>query len=410
MSTRQLDVTAWRREFPALDQKVHGKPLVYLDNAATAQKPRAVIDAVATYYDHDCANVHRGVHALAERATVKYEAARDSARRFLNAPDRHEVVFTHGTTESLNLVAQSLGRLRLRAGDEVVISAMEHHSNIVPWQLVCESTGAFLKVAPIDERGELDLAAFERLLSPRTKIVSLTHVSNALGTINPVREVAGMAHAHGALLVVDGAQAAPHLTIDVQQLGCDFYALSGHKAYGPTGIGVLWGKSELLQAMPPYQGGGEMIASVTFERTTYAPLPHKFEAGTPHIAGAIGLGAALDFLAALDRRAVAQHEEALLARATAALAEVPGLHFLGTARQKGPLVTFVLECAHAHDVATVLDQEGVAVRGGHHCAQPVMERFGVDASVRASFALYNTLDEVDVLARGLKRVREVLRT
>ncbi len=401
------DVEALRALFPALHQEVAGHPLVYLDNAATTQKPRAVIDALEGFYLRDCANIHRGVHALSVRATDAFEGARRKLQRFIGAASPRELVFVRGTTEAINLVAQSFARPRLQAGDEVLLTHMEHHANIVPWQLVCGQTGAKLRVAPIDDRGVLDIGAFEKLCSGRTKIVAIGHVSNALGTINPVEEIVRIAHAAGATVVVDGAQAAPHLAIDVRALGADFYAISGHKMYGPTGIGVLWGREALLEEMPPYQGGGEMIRSVRFEETLYNELPHKFEAGTPHIAGAIGMGAAADFLTGVGLARIARHEERLLARASSALAAVPGVRLIGTAPHKAAVVSFVMEGIHPHDIGTVLDQEGIAVRTGNHCAQPAVERFGVPATVRASFALYSDEREVDLLAAALHKVKEV---
>lgn len=401
-----FDVQAVRRDFPALAQEVHGKPLVYLDSAATAQKPRAVVEAEERYYLRDCANVHRGVHALAERATRAYEEARGKVARLLNAEPR-ECVFVRGTTEAINLVAQSFARPRLREGDEVLVTHLEHHANIVPWQLVCEQTGATLRVVPIDDRGELVWEALEALLGPRTKVLSVSHASNALGTINPIARIVELARGRGVPVVVDGAQGVPHGPVDVKALGCDFYAFSGHKAFGPTGIGVLWGKAAHLDAMPPYQGGGDMIRQVTFAKSTWAPIPVKFEAGTPNIAGVIGLGAAADYLLALDREAAAAWEQELLARATAALEELPGLRIVGQARDKVSVVSFTLEGAHPHDIATILDHEGVAVRAGHHCAQPLMERFGVPATARASFAFYNTLEEVDALVAALRKVQEL---
>ncbi len=401
-----FDVEAVRRDFPALDQLVHGKPLRYLDSAATAQKPRVVVEAEERYYLRDCANVHRGVHALAERSTKAYEEARGKVARALNA-DPRECVFVRGTTEAINLVAQSFARPRLREGDEVLVTALEHHANIVPWQLVCEQTGARLRVVPVDDRGELLLDELERLLGPRTKVLAVGHASNALGTINPIERMVEAARAHGVPVVVDGAQGVPHGRVDVKALGCDFYAFSGHKAFGPTGVGVLWGKAAHLEAMPPYQGGGDMIRTVTFERSTWAPIPVKFEAGTPNIAGVIGLGAALDYLSGLDRDAAAAWEQDLLARATGALEELEGLRIIGQAREKVSVVSFVLEGAHPHDVATILDHEGVAIRAGHHCAQPLMARFNVPATCRASFAFYNTPEEVDALVAGLRRVKEL---
>jgi cysteine desulfurase / selenocysteine lyase len=402
-----LDVAAFRADFPILARRVRGKPLVYLDNAATSQKPRAVIEALARYYETTNANVHRGVYLLSEEATAAYEGAREKARAFLNAREAREIVFVRGTTEGVNLVASSYGRRNLQPGDEIVVSAMEHHSNIVPWQLICEERGATLRVVPMNGAGELRTDEFERLLGERTKLVALVHVSNSLGTINPVRDLIARARAHGIPVLLDGAQAAPHLPVDVQDLDCDFYTVSGHKMFGPTGIGVLYGKAERLEAMPPYQGGGDMIKSVTFAKTTYADLPAKFEAGTPDIAGAVGLGAAIDYLGALDWRAVAAHEADLLAYAGARLAEVPGVRLVGTAAHKASVISFVMEGVHAHDVGTIVDQEGVAIRTGHHCTQPVMEFFGVAATARASFAFYNTREDADALVAALGKVRKV---
>jgi cysteine desulfurase/selenocysteine lyase len=401
-----LDVRRLRRDFPILARHVNGKPLVYLDNAATSQKPQSVIDCESRYYAECNANVHRGVHSLSQLATEAYEAARDSVQRFINAEERQEIVFVRGATEAINLVAASYGQ-RLRPGDEILVTEMEHHSNIVPWQLLCERSGAVLRVAPINDAGELILAEFERLLGPRTKLVAIAHLSNALGTINPVRKLIALAHAQGAVVLVDGAQAVPHLRVDVQDLDCDFYVFSGHKVYGPTGIGVLYGKAALLASMPPYQGGGDMIKQVTFARSTYADLPYKFEAGTPHIAGGIALGAAIAYLAGLGLDAVAAHEQALLVHATNLAADTPGLRLIGTAGAKASILSFVLDGVHPHDVGTILDQEGVAVRSGHHCAMPVMARFGVPATVRASFALYNNLADVNALFLALAKVREV---
>ena len=400
-----LDVARVRADFPALHQQVNGRPLVYLDNAATTQKPQAVLDALLGFYSRDCANVHRGVHALSQRATDAYEGARETVARFLNARPR-EIVFTRGTTEAINLVAYSYGG-RLSPGDEILITELEHHSNIVPWQMLAERTGARLRVAPIDDRGEIILEEFQRLLGPRTRIVAVAHVSNALGTVNPVEEICRLAHTYGARVLVDGAQAVPHLAVDVRALDCDFYAFSGHKIYGPTGIGVLFGRWELLEAMPPYQGGGDMIRSVTFEKTLYNDPPYRFEAGTPHIAGAIGLAAAIEYVTRLGLEEIRRHEQQLLEAATRALEEIPGVRIVGTAAHKAAVVSFVLDGVHPHDVATVLDHEGVAVRAGHHCAQPLMERFGLPATTRASFALYNTLEEVDALARAVRRAREL---
>jgi cysteine desulfurase/selenocysteine lyase len=400
-----LDVARVRADFPALHQQVNGRPLVYLDNAATTQKPQAVLDALLGFYSRDCANVHRGVHALSQRATDAYEGARETVARFLNARPR-EIVFTRGTTEAINLVAYSYGS-RLSPGDEILITELEHHSNIVPWQMLAERTGARLRVAPIDDRGEIILEEFQHLLGPRTRIVAVAHVSNGLGTVNPVEEICRLAHTYGARVLVDGAQAVPHLAVDVRALDCDFYAFSGHKIYGPTGIGVLFGRWELLEAMPPYQGGGDMIRSVTFEKTLYNDPPYRFEAGTPHIAGAIGLAAAIEYVTRLGLEEIRRHEQQLLEAATRALEEIPGVRIVGTAAHKAAVVSFVLDGVHPHDVATVLDHEGVAVRAGHHCAQPLMERFGLPATTRASFALYNTLEEVDALARAVRRAREL---
>jgi cysteine desulfurase/selenocysteine lyase len=402
-----LDVEAVRAQFPILKATVHGKPLVYLDNAASVQKPVVVIESDRRLYEEYYANVHRGVHTLSMKATDAYEGARLKVQRFLGAASPKEVVFTRGSTESINLVAQSYGRANVGPGDEVLITGLEHHSNIVPWQMLCEEKGARLRVARIDDRGEVDLEEFERLLSPRTRMVAVAHVSNALGTINPVARMARLAHAHGAPLLVDGAQAAPHRAVDVTELGCDFYAFSSHKVYGPSGVGALYGRLALLEAMPPWQGGGDMILSVTFEKTTYNELPYKFEAGTPNIAGGIGLGAALDWLTALGLDRVAAHEQALLEYGTQALLSVPGVRLVGTARDKAAVLSFVMEGVHPHDIGTVLDYEGVAVRTGHHCAQPVMDRFSIPATARASLAAYNTRAEIDVLVRGLHKVREV---
>ncbi len=403
----RLDVDRVRKDFPVLEREVHGMPLAYLDNAATSQKPRAVIDALTHYYSRYNANIHRGVHTLSEEATVAYEAARDEVRDFIRAPSSEEIVFTRGTTEAINLVAQSYLRPRVREGDEILISQMEHHSNIVPWQLVREQTGAVLKVVPINERGEIELEQFSNLLGPRTRFVALAHVSNALGTINPVQEMVQLARERGVPVLLDGAQAVPHLPVDVQELGCDFYAFSGHKMYAPTGIGALYGRRELLEEMGPYQGGGEMILSVTFEKTIYNRVPHKFEAGTPNIAGAIGLGTAIEYLLGLDLQAVRAHEDEVLEYATEEVSKVPSVRLIGTAASKTGVLSFLLGEIHAHDVGTVLDQEGIAVRTGHHCAQPVMDRFGVTATARASFAVYNTTEEVDRLVQGLHRTLEI---
>jgi cysteine desulfurase / selenocysteine lyase len=402
-----LDVNKIRADFPILKQKIHGKPLVYFDNGATSQKPQVVIDALHRYYTAENSNIHRGVHFLSEQATAAYEAARQKIKRFVNARSEQEIIFVRGTTEAINLVAQSYGRTFLEAGDEIIVSAMEHHSNIVPWQILCEQTGARLRVIPINHDGELVLDEYGRLLNEKTKLVSVTHVSNALGTIVPVKEMVRLAHERHVPVLVDGAQAVPHLKVDVQDLGCDFYAFSGHKLFGPTGVGILYGRAELLEAMPPYQGGGDMISLVTFEKTHYNVLPYKFEAGTPHIAGGIGLGAAVDYLEGLDWKQVAAHEHSLLSYATAALSDIDGLRIIGTAKEKVGVVSFVVDHVHAHDVGTILDQEGVAVRAGHHCAMPVMQRFGVPATTRASFALYNTQQEVDILVRGIQRALKV---
>jgi cysteine desulfurase/selenocysteine lyase len=402
-----FDVATRRADFPLLATRVHGKPLVYLDNAATSQKPRAVIEAITRYYETSNANVHRGVYWLSEHATAAYEGAREKARAFLNAREAREVIFVRSTTEGINLVASSFGRTNLRAGDEVLVSAMEHHSNIVPWQLICEERGATLRVIPMNHAGELLPDEVERRLTERTKIVALVHVSNSLGTINPVREVVALAHARGIPVLVDGAQAAPHMPVDVQALDCDFYTVSGHKMFGPTGIGVLYGKAARLEAMPPYQGGGDMIRSVTFAQTTFADIPAKFEAGTPHIAGAIGLGAAIDYMSRLDWGLVAQHEGDLLGYASARLQEVPGVRLVGTAAHKASVISFVVAGVHAHDVGTIVDQQGVAIRTGHHCTQPVMEFFGVPATARASFAFYNTREDADALVTALGKVRQV---
>lgn len=402
-----FNVARVREDFPILREKVHGKPLVYFDNGATSQKPQSVIDALNRYYRTENSNIHRGVHHLSESATGAYEAARGKIRGFLNAHSDQEIVFVRGTTEAINLVAQSYGRSFLQPGDEIIVSAMEHHSNIVPWQMLCEQVGAKLRVIPINHDGEIVMDEFRRLLNEKTKFVSVTHVSNALGTVVPVKEIVLSAHERGVPVLLDGAQAAPHLKVDVQQLGCDFYAFSGHKLFGPTGVGVLYGRAELLDKMPPYQGGGDMISLVTFEKTHYNVLPYKFEAGTPHIAGGIGLGAAVDYLSALDWKQVADHEQRLLNHATDAVSSIDGIRVIGTAREKVGVLSFVLDHVHAHDVGTILDQDGVAVRAGHHCAMPVMQRFGVPATTRASFAFYNTIEEVEVLARALHRVIKV---
>ena len=399
----QYDVVSIRNDFPILKEHVGGRPLVYLDNAASSQRPVQVMDAMRDLYEHHYSNVHRGVHRLSQEASALYEQARVSVRGFVHASCVHEIIFTRGTTESINLVAQSYARPRLQPGDEILITHMEHHSNIVPWQMVCEQTGAELKVVPISDRGEMEMERFRELLAERTRLVSVTHVSNALGTVNPVKEIIDLAHGAGVPVLVDGAQAVPHIPVDVQALDADFYAFSGHKIYGPTGIGVLYGKEALLNEMPPYQGGGDMILSVSFEGTTYNTLPYKFEAGTPNIAGAVGLGAAVEYVQDIGLGAIAAHEHGLLEYATARLSEIEGLRIIGEAGQKAGLVSFVLDAVHPHDIGTMLDGEGVAVRAGHHCAQPVMERFGVPATARASFGMYNTFKEIDVLAEAIRK-------
>jgi cysteine desulfurase/selenocysteine lyase len=402
------DVERLRADFPILSRTVRGgRPLVYLDNAATTQKPRQVIDAVSRFYGSENANIHRGLHYLSEHATAAFDAARAKVARFLGAGSPEEIIFTRGTTEAINLVAQSWARSNLRPGDEVLVTAMEHHANLVPWQLVCEQTGSSFRAVPITDRGEIDLDAFDRMLTERTRIFAVGHVSNALGTVNPVRELAARARARGALVLVDGAQSAPHLTIDVTEMGCDFFACSGHKLFGPTGVGVLYGRKSLLDGMPPWQTGGDMVERVTLERTTWAPPPARFEAGTPPIAEVIGLAAAIDYVEAIGPEAIAGWESELLARATELVGAIPGVRLVGTAREKVGVLSFVLEGVHPHDVGTVLDDDGVAVRAGHHCAQPVMQRFGVPATVRASFAFYNTTEEIQALVRGVERAREV---
>lgn len=401
---------SWRADFPILQTKVHGKPLVYLDNAATTQKPLAVIEAEAQYYLHDNANIHRGVHTLSQRATDAYEAARIKVQHLINARSTEEIVFVRGTTEAINLVAQSYGRSRFKAGDEIILSAMEHHSNIVPWQLLCQQTGAILRIVPINDAGELQMEAYEGLLNARTRLLAVTHVSNALGTINPVRSMIEKAHACGVPVLLDGAQAIAHLPVDVQALDCDFYAFSGHKLYGPTGIGVLYGKAALLEDMPPYQGGGDMIRTVSFEHTDYNVLPYKFEAGTPNIAGVIGLGAAVDYVMDIGLDVIATHEQAILAYATEALEQVPGLRNIGTATDKTGILSFLLEGVHAHDIGTILDRNGVAIRAGHHCTMPLMARLGVTGTARASFALYNTTQDADTLVMALDKVREIFKS
>ncbi len=402
-----FDVGRIRADFPILEQRVHGKPLVYLDNAATSQKPRRVLDALMNFYNADCANVHRGVHILSERATHAYEGTRGKVRRFINAGAEHEIIYVRGTTEGINLVAHSYGREKVKEGDEILISAMEHHSNIVPWQMLCEEKGAHLRVVPINDKGELIWEEYERLLGSRTRLLAVTHVSNALGTVNPIKRMIQLAHDRDVPVLVDGAQGIHHTKVDVRDLGCDFYVFSGHKMYGPTGIGILYGKEELLESMPPYQGGGDMISSVSFEKTIYNKLPYKFEAGTPSIAEGIGLGAAVEYLESLGIDKIAAYEQELLAYGTEALSSVSGVRLIGTAMEKASVLSFVLEGVHAHDVGTILDQEGIAVRTGHHCAQPVMDRYNVPATARASLAIYNTREEIDALAKGLRNVSEV---
>lgn len=404
---RPFDVLEIRKDFPILQRKVHGKPLVYFDNAATSQKPQAVIDAIDRYYSTKNSNIHRGVHQLSEEATQDYENARKKIQHFINAPKDREIIFVRSTTEAINLVAQSYGRKFILTGDEIVISTMEHHSNIVPWQMLCEQTGAKLRVIPISQEGEILFDEYRGLLNDRTRLVSVAHVSNALGTINPVKEMVEEAHQRKIPVFVDGAQAAPHMKIDVQDLGCDFYAFSGHKLFGPTGVGVLYGKASLLEAMPPYQGGGDMISLVTFEKTHYNVLPYKFEAGTPNIAGGIGLGAAIDYLDGIGFSAAGAYESQILSYAMEALSSIPGLRFIGTPKRRAGVISFQLEGIHPHDIGTILDQEGIAIRTGHHCAMPVMQRYGVPATARASFAFYNTKEEVDTMVRAMGKVQEV---
>jgi cysteine desulfurase/selenocysteine lyase len=408
-SAPRYDVDRVRADFPILARNVRGKRLVYLDNAATTQKPQAVIDRLVRYYSEENSNVHRGVHYLSEVATAAYEGARTTVKRFINARDEKEIVFTRGTTEAINLVASAWGRKNVGEGDEVLISAIEHHSNIVPWQMLCAEKGATLVVIPVADNGEVILDEYAKLLNPRTKIVAIGHASNALGTINPIAKMIAMAHANGSIVMIDGAQGVPHTVVDVRALDADFYAFSGHKVYGPTGIGVLYGKESLLEAMPPYQGGGDMILSVSFEKTTYNALPYKFEAGTPNIEGVIGLAAALDYVSSIGVENIAAHEHDLLEYATARLGEIKGLRIIGTAREKASVISFTLEGVHPHDIGTILDQEGIAVRTGHHCAQPLMLRFNVPATGRASFGMYNTREEADALIEGLKKVIEVFR-
>ncbi len=407
MPALTFDVARVREDFPILERVIRGKPLVYLDSAATTQKPRAVLDTLARFYDHSNANIHRGVYVLSEEATAAYDQARDKVRAFFNARATREVIFTRNSTEGINLVAQSFGRQQIGPGDEILITHMEHHSNIVPWQMLCEQTHARLKVVPIDDHGELQMDEFEKMIGPKTKLVSVVHLSNSLGTINPVERIIELAHKQGALVLIDGSQAAYHMPVDVQALDCDFYVATGHKLYGPTGIGVLYGREELLESMPPFLGGGDMIRSVTFEKTTYADLPHKFEAGTPNVAGAVGLGAALDYITGIGFDRIQPHERDLLEYGTAVLSEVPGLRLIGTAANKASVLAFVLKGAHPHDIGTIVDTEGVSIRTGHHCTQPVMDRFGVPATARASVAMYNTRAELDHLVSALHRVREM---
>lgn len=403
-----FDVAQVRAQFPALHQQVHGKPLVYLDNAATTQKPQVVIDALRQYYERDNANVHRGVHALSERATLAFESARRTVQQFLNARSEREVIFTRNATEGINLVARAWGDWQLKTGDEVLITALEHHSNIVPWQQACARTGAILKVAPIDDAGDVVIEEFERLLTPKTRMVAVSHLSNALGTINPVEQMIAMSRTVGATVLIDGSQAAYHMAVDVQALDPDFYVFTGHKVYGPTGIGVLYGRESLLAAMPPFLGGGDMISSVTFEKSEWNELPYKFEAGTPNIADGIALGVAIDFIQSIGFDAIGAHESSLLAYGAEQLGTVPGLRLIGTARRKASVLSFVMEDCHPHDIGTIVDREGVAIRTGHHCAQPVMDRYGIPATARASLAMYNTTDDIDALVRALARVRQLL--
>jgi len=409
MEVQTIDIDTVRSLFPVLDQKVNGKPLVYFDNAATTQKPRQVIDALTGYYEGYNANIHRGIHTLAEKATSAFEETRAAIRRFINAPSTDEVIFTYGTTDGINLIAKTFGRQFIGAGDEILISTMEHHSNIVPWQMLCEEKGCILKVIPIHDSGEIDMEAFDRLLTDRTRLVSVGHASNALGTVNPVKEIIGKAHAAGARVLVDGAQGASHLDVDVQAMDVDFYVFSLHKMYGPTGMGILYGKREILDAMPPYRGGGEMIREVTFEKTTYADLPYKFEAGTPNIADVVAAKTAVEFIEALGKANIAAHEKALLDYATAAVATIDGLRIIGQAREKVSVLSFVIDGIHHEDMGVILDQQGIAVRTGHHCTQPLMKRYGITGTSRASFAVYNTIEEIDILKAGIERAVKMLR-
>ena len=405
-----FDVEQCRKDFPILEQKIYGKPLIYLDNAATPQKPQVVIDALSRYYAQENANIHRGVYFLSEQATNAYEKVREKCKHFINAHSHKEIVFVRGTTEGINLVAQSYGRTFLKAGDEILITTLEHHSNIVPWQILCQQTGAKLKIAPINDQGELILDEFSKLITSKTKFISVSHVSNVLGTINPVKQIVQLAHQHGIPVLIDGAQAAPHVKVDVQELGSDFYVFSSHKLFGPTGVGVVYGKAELLEKMPPYQSGGDMISSVTFEKTTYNTVPYKFEAGTPNIADVIAFGSALDYISLIGLEKITSYESELLRYATEALAKIPGLRIIGTAKHKASVISFVLGSIHPHDIGTILDREGIAIRAGHHCAMPLMERFKVPATARASFAFYNTKEEVDRLVDGIHTVLEVFQS
>jgi len=402
-----MDINKIRKDFPILHQEINNNPLVYLDNAASMQKPDCVINKINEFYRTDYANIHRGVHTLSERATIAYENARETVRKFINAASEKEIVFTRGTTEAINLVAQSHGRAHFKVGDEIIISELEHHSNIVPWQMLCDQIGAVLKVIPINDDGELDLEAFQKLLSHKTKLVSLNHMSNALGTINPIKEIIKLAHENNSLVLIDGAQAASHMNIDVQDLDCDFYAFSAHKLYGPTGVGVLYAKADLLECMMPYQGGGEMIKQVSFEKTTYADIPHKFEAGTPNIAGVVGLAEAINYVNSIGLKNIAEHESTLLNHANTLSKDIKGLKIIGIAKEKASIFSFVIDEIHPHDIGTILDNDGIAIRSGHHCAMPLMNRLGLPATARASFAMYNTIEEVDRLMIGLQKVQEV---
>jgi cysteine desulfurase/selenocysteine lyase len=408
--SRTFDVNQIRKDFPILSASVNGHPLVYLDNAATSQKPTIVINALSDYYQEYNSNIHRGVHYLSQKATDAYEGSRSKIRQFINAGRLEEIIFVRGTTEAINLVAQTYGRKNIRSGDEVLITALEHHSNIVPWQMICEEKGAKLKVVPMTDEGDLDLDVFRKLLNDNTKIAAITHVSNALGTVNPIKEMIVMAHDRGIPVLIDGAQAIPHMAVDVVDLDCDFYAFSGHKMFGPTGIGALYGKKDLLESMPPYQGGGDMIKSVSFEKTIYNDIPYKFEAGTPNISGGIAFGVAVDYLDSLDRKSIQEHESSLLDYAMAQLSSIRGIEIIGKSKNKTSVLSFVLEGVHPHDIGTILDSEGIAIRTGHHCAQPIMARLGIAATARASFALYNTFQEVDALVRGMYKVVEVFGT